>query len=813
MLIRTCLIPILLYVAQFAGAAAADVTHTSLRATDGAILVDGVPYFPFGLYEESNSISVETAMSYLRDMANGGLNCVHMKETPDFGRVLDEADRLGLKIIVESRYGSILSGTTISDFRNKPAVIAWNFSDDADNGTTTTDELRRRYDAVKAADPTRLAFFSLTGYYANRRSRAAEFLNLTDSAGFQSYPISPLPDFEVQPDIALSDHYLRCRQYVDAAASLTPKRNLLVTTQTFSWDLVSPGSHRMPTPAEERNMTYAAYAAGAKGIVGYTYLGLPDEANLWNEVKALARETTVLAPVLLDGAINRVDTGDENLVASTWRTTDQVTVVVINTSYSLTKSASITLPDGARNLTSLFTGRPSGLALNGLRLIGSVAPLDVHVYRVDLSAANQAPTVSLATPTGTFTAPATVTLSATANDSDGSIAKVEFFIGTTLLSTDTTSPYVATWTTSAAGSYEVTAQATDNLGATTVSPSQTVVISTAGAGNGLTGIYFTDRNLANAAVTRTDSTVDFDWGTGAPASGIGADNFSARWTGQVQAQFSETYTFTTLSDDGIRLWVNGQQLINNWTDHAPIENSGTITLLAGQKYDVKMEFYENGGGAVAKLSWASPSTAKQIIPSTQLFPSIPGALPAGWTAQDIGGVALSGSTTLNNGTWTISGSGADIWENADGFQFASQRVTGDVQVTAKVTSLTNTNDWAKAGVMIRESLSAGSRHASTFATAANGLAYQRRLDTNGYSSHTAGPGNPAPYWVRIERMSNVVISSTSPNGTTWTEIRRETITMSAAIYVGVAVTSHNNGALCTGTFTNVQVVGVAAASN
>ena len=87
------------------------------------------------------------------------------------------------------------------------------------------------------------------------------------------------------------------------------------------------------------------------------------------------------------------------------------------------------------------------------------------------------------------------------------------------------------------------------------------------------------------------------------------------------------------------------------------------------------------------------------------------------------------------------------------------------------------------------------------------------MATDGATSHTAGPGSPAPYWVRIERLGNVVISSTSPNGITWTELRRETIAMSVAIYVGLAVTSHNNGVLCTATFTNVQVVGVAAAAN
>ena len=429
------------------------------------------------------------------------------------------------------------------------------------------------------------------------------------------------------------------------------------------------------------------------------------------------------------------------------------------------------------------------------------------------AAQNLAPTVTLSAP-GSGTVGAAVAMSATAADSDGSIAKVEFFIGATLLATDTGSPYAASWTPSAAGSYAVTAKATDNVGAATVSAVQTVVISAGSAGSGLTGTYFSDATLTNAVVTRIDATVDFDWGTGAPASGVGADGFSVRWTGQVQAQLSETYTFTTLSDDGVRLWVNGQQLVNNWTDHGPTENSGTITLVAGQTYDLKMEYFENGGGAVAKLSWASPSTAKQIIPQAQLIPGGgTNALPAGWTAQDVGSVAAGGSTTQSNGTWMVIGSGADIWNAADGCRFAWRRVTGDVQVTARVASLTNTDSWAKAGVMIRESLTAGSPHASTFATSANGIAFQRRAAAGGATSHTAGPGNSAPYWVRIERVGNVVISSASADGATWTEIRRETIAMSAAIYVGLAVTSHNDGQLCTGTFTNVQVVGVAAAAN
>jgi hypothetical protein len=139
-------------------------------------------------------------------------------------------------------------------------------------------------------------------------------------------------------------------------------------------------------------------------------------------------------------------------------------------------------------------------------------------------------------------------------------------------------------------------------------------------GTGLRAEYFNNRTLTAPAVfSRTDATINFAWGTASPAVGVGSDRFSVRWTGQVEPLFSQTYRFFTTSDDGVRLWVNGQRIIDNWTDHGPTENSGTIALSAGQKYDIKLEFYENTGGATATLAWSSPSQAKQIIPAPQLY--------------------------------------------------------------------------------------------------------------------------------------------------------------------------------------------------
>lgn len=141
-----------------------------------------------------------------------------------------------------------------------------------------------------------------------------------------------------------------------------------------------------------------------------------------------------------------------------------------------------------------------------------------------------------------------------------------------------------------------------------------------GQGIGLTGTYFDNLGFTGAARTRLDATVSFDWAGGAPAPGMGADTFSVRWSGQVRATVTGLHTFYTQSDDGVRLWVNGALLVDNWTDHAPTENQGSIQLTAGQKYDLRMEYYENGGGATAKLLWSAPGLARQVIPRSQLHP-------------------------------------------------------------------------------------------------------------------------------------------------------------------------------------------------
>ena len=138
-------------------------------------------------------------------------------------------------------------------------------------------------------------------------------------------------------------------------------------------------------------------------------------------------------------------------------------------------------------------------------------------------------------------------------------------------------------------------------------------------GKGLLGQYYSGINFDTLKLTRIDPTINFSWGLGSPDALLGVDRFSTRWTGKVQAKYSETYTFYTNSDDGVRLWLNGQQVIDNWIPHGLTQDSATITLIEGQQYDIKLDYYEETGSASSGLSWSSASQKKEIIPQSQLY--------------------------------------------------------------------------------------------------------------------------------------------------------------------------------------------------
>ena len=279
---------------------------------------------------------------------------------------------------------------------------------------------------------------------------------------------------------------------------------------------------------------------------------------------------------------------------------------------------------------------------------------------------NTPPTSAISSPTSgaTFTAPATIAVSVSAADGDGSVTGVELFANGTLIATDPSAPYEFTWSNVPAGSYALTARATDNAGAATTSAAVNVTVS-----------------------------------TGPP----------------------------------------------------------------------------------------------------------PGSLPAPWQTQDIGAVGVAGSASASGGTFTVEGAGADIWGTADAFRYAWQPVNGDVDVVARVTSIEYVHAWVKAGVMIRESLTPDSRHGLMLVSPGKGLAFQRRVAPGGLSTHTSGGAGTAPAWVKLERRGTVISAYRSDDGVTWTFVGSDSFAMTADVYVGLAVSSHDNTRVATAIFDNVTV--------
>ena len=534
---------------------------------------------------------------------------------------------------------------------------------------------------------------------------------------------------------------------------------------------------------------------------------------------------------------------------------------------------------------------------------------------------------------------------------------------------------------------------------------------TAKEGGGVKAQYYNGMNFENLVLTRIDPQINFNWGDpGSPDASVNVDQFSARWTGEVEAAFTETYTFYTSSDDGARLWVNGVQLVDSWIDQGTTEHSGKIDLVAGNTYSFVMEYYENGGGAVAQLRWSSPSTPKQLIPQAALSPPVRASAPSPasgatgtkltpiltwspgdyavshevyfgtdadavrnadmsspeykgskvlgdesydpgklgwfttyyWRVDEVNDVnpdnpwvgnvwsfttgdfilidnfeeynsaenqiwyswkdglgygapgtadyyagngtgAAVGDETTNSyteetivhggrqsmplsydnnktgyskyseteltltdtrdwtdenvaelsiwfrgypastgsfvespaGTFTMTASGADIWAvngvEADEFHFAYKMLSGAGSIVAKVNSVQNTNAWAKAGVMIRETLDPDSAHAFACVTPGSGVAMQYRPSTGGTSVNFNQTGVTAPYWVKLERnISGLFTVSQSANGTSWQPVTGstpQTIPMGSNVYIGLALTAHDATQTCQAVFSNVTITG------
>ncbi len=502
----------------------------------------------------------------------------------------------------------------------------------------------------------------------------------------------------------------------------------------------------------------------------------------------------------------------------------------------------------------VWTNAPAGTyaltarATDNLGAVTTSAPVNITIN----PGANPPPTVSITAPAGgaTFTAPASIEIDASASD-DGSIARVDFYNGTTLLGTDTTNPYSYVWNNVAAGSYSLTAVATDNLGAQTTSTAVNVTVNppanvppSATLTAPLNGATFTAPATIPLTATATDgdgSVAKVDFYNGSTLLGTDMTNpYSFNWT-SVPAG---TYTLTAVATDNLGATGTSSPatvIVNPAGNNPPTVsitspvNGATFTAPASitlqtnpQDSDgtiARVDFYSGAnliGSATASpwsFTWTGVAigtyslTARAtdnlgaVTTSSAIGVTVNAGLPAPWGDQDVGATNVVGSASFaaGTGTFTVKASGADVWGTADAFHFVYQQVTGDATIVAKVATLPYVDSWSKGGVMIRESLAANAANAYMMVTPGNGLRFQARPSTGAATLGTAGGTGVAPYWVKLVRTGSTITAYKATDGVNWTMVGSNTVTMAPTVYVGLAVCSHNNSKLITSTLNNVTV--------
>jgi len=242
----------------------------------------------------------------------------------------------------------------------------------------------------------------------------------------------------------------------------------------------------------------------------------------------------------------------------------------------------------------------------------------------------------------------------------------------------------------------------------------------------------------------------------------------------------------------------------NWTQQISTNTSYTLTSLAcATDY-------------LYRIRKICSTTDSSSFTASGAFSTLPcnqhcGPLPTRWSTLDVGDVDAAGSACYENGIFTLKGSGADIWDPADGFRFAYKTFVGNGEYVAKVLTMDNTNPWNKCGIMFRESLAEGSRHAFMALTSENGAAFQNRQQTDGSSNNVnTGTSIKAPYWIKLSKLGSTYTAYISVDGAQWTEVGSAVdagFGNGTPVYAGFALTSHLNGMLSTATIGNLFISG------
>jgi regulation of enolase protein 1 (concanavalin A-like superfamily) len=458
---------------------------------------------------------------------------------------------------------------------------------------------------------------------------------------------------------------------------------------------------------------------------------------------------------------------------------------------------------------------------------------------------NLPPTVRITTPpTGsTFADPADVMLIADARDPDTGVSSVRFMWqtpdGWTGIGMREAPPWSITWRGVRTGTYTIRAVATDFADAQTVSEPVTFTV-TDGTLEGdwssqdIGAVGVAGRFADGDPITVEGSGADI-WGT--------ADAFHYAWR-EVSGDFQIVAQVASI--ENVHAWTKAGLMIREHTG----ASSRHVSLFASASRGVAFQRRLSEAGTSVhtdtgvgfppiwlKLvrsgntiyAYRSPNGIGWYLAATQTI-ALPASVKVGfavtshdnsrlatatfsnvavtpltaWTSRDIGNVGAAGATSGFD-PLTVRGSGADVWGTADAFRFVYTAWTGDGEVIAKVASLQNTHAWAKAGVMIRGGLEADAAHVFLLVSPGKGIALQSRASAGEVTTHASAGSSAAPYWVRLVRRGSVITAYTSPDGAHWSTAGSRTVSLDETVYLGLAVTSHAAGTLCTATFESAEV--------
>ena len=305
----------------------------------------------------------------------------------------------------------------------------------------------------------------------------------------------------------------------------------------------------------------------------------------------------------------------------------------------------------------------------------------------------------------------------------------------------------------------------DTAGFTDFVPQPPATPTLAAPGNGTTGLFTRPTLTWNIATFAVNYDVY-----------LGTSSTNMVWVANVPAQLN-----------------NNPPATYSWTP--------TSNLAAGTTYFWRVVARTNATPRNPNL--VANSATWSFSTSGTASPPPPSSLPSPWVDQDIGAVGTAGGASFSNGVFSVSGAGADIWGSADSFNFAFEPLSGDGQIVARVTSLANTNAFAKAGVMMRETTAAGSAHVLLDVRPGGAVEFMQRSSTGGATTFLAGATQSMPTWLKLARSGSTVTASVSADGTNWTTVGSTPVTMASSLVVGLAVCSHTTSATTTGTFDNV----------